>query len=118
MNFRTEIISGKLFLKRLKKLQKKFPSIKQDIEFLKGELLANPRIGVDLGNGAYKIRLKIKGKAKGKSGGARVISYVETELIGVIQNNKVILLTIYDKSEVDSISKEQVRLLIKGVADE
>jgi mRNA-degrading endonuclease RelE of RelBE toxin-antitoxin system len=112
MNSKTEIISSSLFLKRLKRLHKKFPSLKQDIAGLKAGLLANPRTGVDLGNGTYKIRLKITSKGKGKSGGARVISYVETELIGVVQNNRVILLTIYDKSEVDSISKEQIEALI------
>lgn len=115
MNSKTEIISSKFFLGRLKRLYKKFPSLKQNIEDLKGQLLANPRTGIDLGNGTYKIRLKIKSKGKGKSGGARVISYVETELIGVVQNNVVTLLTIYDKSEVSSISKEQIELLIKSL---
>lgn len=115
MNSKTEIISSKLFLNRMKRLHKKFPSLKQDIEGLKAGLLANPRIGIDLGNGVYKIRLKIKSKGKGKSGGARVISYVETELIGVVQNNIVTLLTIYDKSEVNSISKEQIELLVKSL---
>jgi len=115
MSSKTEIVSSQLFLSRLKRLHKKFPSIKQDVEYLKEQLLTNPRIGVDLGNGAYKIRLKIKSKGKGKSGGARVISYIETELIGMVQNNVVTLLTIYDKSEVNSISREQIELLIENL---
>ena len=118
MNSKTQIISSKLFLGHLKRLRKKFPSIKQDVENLKAELLTNPRTGFDLGNGAYKIRLRIKSKGKGKSGGARVISYVETEVIGFIQNNVVNLLTIYDKSEVDTIIKEQIDWLIKKIKNE
>ena len=114
MNSETEITSSQLFLKKVKRLSKKFPSLKQDITELKNTLLVNPRTGTDLGNGVYKIRLKISSKGKGKSGGARVISYVETEVIGFVKNNKVILLTIYDKSEVDSISKEQIAELIKN----
>ena len=118
MNSKTQIISSKLFLGHLKRLRKKFPSFKQDVENLKAELLTNPRTGFDLGNGAYKNRLRIKSKGKGKSGGARVISYVETEVIGFIQNNVVNLLTIYDKSEVDTISKEQIDWLIKKIKNE
>ena len=98
-----------------KRLMKKYPSLKSDLTDLKDTVLANPTTGTSLGNSAYKIRLAIKSKAKGKSGGARVISYVETEVIGIIQNNVVNLLTIYDKSEVDSISKEQIEWLIKNM---
>lgn len=115
MNSKTEIYSSKLFLKRLKRLHKKFPSIKQDIEELKGLLMSNPRTGTELGNGTYKIRLKITSKGKGKSGGARVISHVETEIIGFVKNNRVNLLTIYDKSEVDSISQEEISELIRNM---
>jgi mRNA-degrading endonuclease RelE of RelBE toxin-antitoxin system len=112
MNSKTVVKNSKYFLKQLKRLNKKFPSIKQDLSELRLNLLANPRLGEDLGGGAYKIRLKIKSKGKGKSGGARIISYVETELVGIIQNNVVTLLSIYDKSEVNSISKEQIEWMI------
>lgn len=50
----------------------------------------------------YKIRLAIKSKGKGKSGGARVITYVLTD------NNEIYLLTIYDKSEFDSIDDKTI----------
>ena len=115
MNSRTSVRYTKKFSGKVKRLHKKFPSLKQDIEDLVGKLLVNPRTGEDLGQGAYKIRLKITSKGKGKSGGARVISHVETELIGFVQNNRVVLLTIYDKSESDSISKEEIKSLIENM---
>ena len=45
-------------------------------------MLETPGQGTPLGHDAYKIRLKITSKEKGKSGGARVISLVENTLIG------------------------------------
>ena len=115
MNYNTIVKNSKYFLKQLKRLNKKFPSLKQDVLELRRTLLEYPRNGEDLGKGAYKIRLKIKSKGKGKSGGARVISHVETELIGIVQNDVVSLLTIYDKSEVGSISKEEIDWLIENM---
>ncbi len=46
------------------------------------------------------------GKGKGKSGGARVITYVVTN------NAEVYLLTIYDKSEFDIIDDKTIRTII------
>ena len=77
--------------------------------------MLQPRTGIPLGNNTFKIRLAIKSKGKGKSGGARIISLVETEVIGLIRSNVVILLTIYDKSEIDSISKEEIDALIESI---
>lgn len=68
----------------------------------------------------YKIRLKISSKGKGKSGGGRVITFVETFLIGVTENisdEEVIvnLLTVYDKGDVDNITDKELKELIKNV---
>jgi mRNA-degrading endonuclease RelE of RelBE toxin-antitoxin system len=115
MSYNTTVKNSKFFLKELKRLSKKFPSLKQDVADLKQMLLSQPRTGDDLGKGAYKIRLAITSKGKGKSGGARVISHVETEIIGVVENNNVTLLAIYDKSEIESFSKEQLDWLIKNM---
>ena len=55
---------------------------------------------------AIKVRVRIDAKGKGKSGDARAITCVK------IVGEQVILLTIYDKSEQDSISdKERDELL-------
>jgi mRNA-degrading endonuclease RelE of RelBE toxin-antitoxin system len=115
MNSKTEVVATKFFLKQLKQLYKKYPSIKNDLTQLNEKLLKEPKTGTPLGNNAFKIRLAIKSKAQGKSGGARVISYVETEIIGILENTTVNLLTIYDKSEVASISKEEILALIENI---
>lgn len=70
-----------------------------------------------IGDNSYKIRLKIKSKQKGKSGGARIITYLEAEIIGVIgqdaETTIINLVTIYDKSEIANITEAELRNLIK-----
>lgn len=76
MNYR--IIPQKHFLKELKRLAKKYHSLKQDLQALQNELSSNPSAGIDLGCGIRKIRMAIGSKNKGKSHGARVITYTYT----------------------------------------
>ena len=80
------------FQKEAKRLIKKYHSLKEDLTLLNNSLCENPEQGKPLGNNCYKIRVAIKSKNKGKSGGARVISCVYS-----IQK-EVFLLSIYDKS--------------------
>jgi hypothetical protein len=68
-----------------------------------------PETGTPLGNNTYKIRLAVQSKGKGKSGGTRVITYVVTD------DNEVYLLTIFDKSEFDSISKKTLKTIINTI---
>lgn len=94
------------FDKGLKKLVKKYPSLKIEIAQLIAELKADPTKGTALGNDCYKIRLAIASKGKGKSGGARVITYF------AITDSAVFLLSIYDKSQQSDIhDKELLQLL-------
>ena len=77
-----------------------------------------PRLGTPLGKDKFKIRLKITSKGNGKSGGARVISLVETTLIGfaeIVSDEEIIvnLITIYDKGDVDNISDKELKGLIQ-----
>ena len=63
--------------------------------------------------------LKISTKGKGKSGGAQVISFVETIIVGVgekISDEEVAvnLLTIYDKADVDNISDKELKEFIRN----
>jgi len=101
------------FQKEIKRLSRKYPSLKSDLLSLRDNLFQDPRIGTPLGNNTFKIRLAIKSKGKGKSGGARIISLVETEIIAKIENTTVNLLTIYDKSEVHTVSLEKILALVK-----
>jgi mRNA-degrading endonuclease RelE of RelBE toxin-antitoxin system len=67
MNYK--IVSTKEFEKDIKKLAKKHASLKADYAALLKELSQNPLTGTPLGNECFKIRLQIKSKSTGKSGG-------------------------------------------------
>ena len=101
------VIPSEKFKREAKRLIKKFPSLKQELVELSAILEKEPETGTPLGNGTFKIRLAIKSKGKGKSGGARVITYFVSE------NNEVYLLTIYDKAEFDSLSDRTIKTIIE-----
>jgi hypothetical protein len=105
MSYKVELTDN--FKKEAKKLIKKYPSLRTEIAELGKELAQSPTTGISLGNDVYKIRLAIASKNKGKSGGARVISFVK--IIG----KTVFLLSIYNKSEKDSISNKEIEALLK-----
>jgi hypothetical protein len=95
------------FDKSVNKLLKKYPSIPSDLRELKTQLLANPADGTSLGKSCYKVRMNIASKKKGKSGGARVITYLK------IQDKQITLLDIYDKAEKDTITDKELTALLK-----
>ncbi len=101
-----EIIPTETFERKLKKLAKKHKSLKSDLSNLVLELLENPTLGTSLGKECYKIRLRIESKGKGKSGGARLITFVR------IINERIFLIDIYDKAEQTTISNEKLKELI------
>jgi len=110
---------AKSFKKQAKPLLKKFSSLRKDLSQLESELIKNPHLGVPIGKSSYKIRLAVKSKGKGKRGGLRVISHIETEIIGIIENEGeeiiVNLISIYDKSETESITDKELNDLISGL---
>lgn len=107
MKYQVETIEQ--FEKEVKKLKKKFPSLKSEILNLVGDLEINPKIGTSIGKGFFKIRLAIKSKGKGKRGGARVITYFK------VVDNIVYLVSIYDKSEKSDISPEELTLIFENI---
>ena len=52
-----KIISLNSFDKELKKLAKKYPSLKKDYADLLDEIDLNPKLGTPIGRNCYKIRL-------------------------------------------------------------
>lgn len=74
------------------------------------ELDTNPNLGTDLGGGLRKIRMAIASKGRGKSGGARVITF---SVIISVEETEINLLTIYDKSERESISRAEIEQLLE-----
>ena len=105
------IISLSSFDKELKKLAKKYPSLKQDYADLLDEIDLNPKLGTPIGRNCYAIRLSIASKGKGKSGGARVT----THLIVNVENEILYLLKIYDKGDLDNISETELKHLLEVV---
>lgn len=97
------------FEKELKRLAKKFPSLKNEFAELITEILENPESGTFIGNNCYKIRLSIASKGKGKSGGARVITYL------YIETESVYLLTIYDKGEKSDLKPNELKMMIDSI---
>jgi hypothetical protein len=108
MNFpELTITTSEVFIKSLKILLKKYPSLKKDLTDFKASLILNPQQGISLGQNCYKVRLNISSKNKGKSGGGRVITFVR------LLRNHIILLEIFDKSEKESISEIELATLLK-----
>ena len=96
------------FKKEAKRLIKKYKSLKSEISKLVTELETNPTKGTPLGNDIYKIRLGISSKGKGKSGGARILSFVK------VTDTKVLLFSIYNKGEKDTVTDKEIKELMKG----
>ena len=107
MSYKVQFIPK--FEKELKRLAKKFPSLKSDFSVLLQSLKESPNQGISLGNDCYKIRMAITSKGKGKSGGARVITCFK------IVNETVFLLTIFDKSEQENIPDKELKELLKFI---
>lgn len=104
-----EVITTPTFDREYKRLKKKYNSLPGDLLLFEKELTQNANIGVDLGGNIRKVRISIKSKSKGKSGGARVITY--TAIVSVSEKT-ILLVTIYDKSEVDTISDDEIKQII------
>lgn len=103
------------FRREAKRLVKKFPSLKDELFGLEVLLRQDPRAGVEITENTYKIRLAVKSKGKGKSGGMRVITHVVEIEMQVEEEDaaiEVFLLSIYDKSEESSISDKDLGRLI------
>lgn len=102
-----KILFTKEFEKELKKLSSKYPSLRYDFSVFLRDLSVTPLQGTPLGNHCYKIRLAVRSKGKGKSGGARVITFVQ------VIKEEVLLVSVYDKSEKESISNEELKERLK-----
>jgi len=109
MNF--DVIATVPFERKLKRLAKKYPSIRDDLFAIAEKLAQNPTLGIPLGKNCYKIRMAVTNKTKGKSGGARLITYVR------VLKNTVYLMDIYDKSELATISTMELQMIIDTLGE-
>lgn len=95
--------STPFFEREAKPLLKKYSSLTNELGLLIDSLAQQPVQGTVLANNCYKIHLAIKSKGKGESGGARVITCV------IAVQKEVLLLSIYDKSEQQTISDAEIK---------
>lgn len=121
MNCRIIVVDD--FKRDAKKLLKKYLSLKDELAAFQEQLLQNPRMGTLIHENVYKIRLSVKSKGKGKSGGLRIITYVlEIEILieedSTEQEIIVYLVAIYDKSDMDNISDKDLKNLIDDIHTE
>ena len=97
------------FEKSFKKIFKKYKhTAKNDLAKFLEMLQENPKMGIELGNNLYKIRVANSSKNQGKSSGYRVITY------HIDESEKVSLVDIYDKSTTSNITKDELIKIIKS----
>jgi mRNA-degrading endonuclease RelE of RelBE toxin-antitoxin system len=104
-----KVIATPIFKRELKRLARKYHSLKDEFAELIESLEEDPEQGTPLGHDCYKIRLSIASKGKGKSGGARVITHI------AVSDTTVYLLSIYDKSEQADITDKELKALLKQI---
>ncbi|MGM9760791.1 MAG: addiction module toxin RelE [Parabacteroides sp.] len=97
------------FKSQFKRLAKKYVSLKKDLLAFQQELLDNPELGIELFPNVRKIRMSIAAKGKGKRGGGRIITYRVDKQTDYCE---ITLLTIYDKSEIESVSIDFIKYLL------
>lgn len=108
MNF--EIFPTPDFEHSFKKLSKRHKSLIDDFKEFEKSLLKNPFQGVELSPGIRKIRMAISSKGKGKSGGARIITY--TVLVSQ-EAGEIFLIDIFDKTDFSTADKEVIKKIIE-----
>ena len=109
MNY--EVILSNRFKRKFKPLSKKYRSLNGELNELIDSLEISPTQGTSLGQRCYKIRLAIQSKGSGKSGGARIVTYVVTE------DEQVILLTIYDKKDKADLEPGELDSLLSELPE-
>lgn len=100
------------FAKEAKRLAKKYPSFKQDYKDFLLSIKNNPLQGDEITKNIRKIRMAIKAKGKGKSGGARVITF---NILTDIENGHVVFLLLYDKGDASTVKVNVVKQLVRDM---
>lgn len=101
---------GDTFLKEAKQLSKKFKLLKADLKHAIDEIESKDDIGIALGYNLFKKRVRNSSIPTGKSGGFRIIIYQQIQ-------NKTILISIYSKTEKESINDHELIEILKAYMD-
>lgn len=98
------------FEKKFRSLSRKYPKLPLDLKDLIDEIENNPGAGERLKGckgPVYKIRMGSRDMKKGKSGAFRIIYFLK------IQENLIYLLTLYPKSERETIHTIEINKILK-----
>ena len=110
-----KVVATHNFEREAKPLLKKYNSLKKELQTFQKSLLENHLLGQKIKEDIYKVRLAVKSKGKGKSGGMRIITYnIQREENEV----RIYLLSIYDKSDLSNISDKFLTTLTKDINKE
>ena len=104
----------KVFDKRLERLERKYPKTTREVRGLVHELIQDQRPGDRIPGVGYpvrKVRLPNRAARRGKSGGFRVVYYAQL-------SDRVILLTIYSKTDQNDVSSAEIRDLVNEAEQE
>jgi mRNA-degrading endonuclease RelE of RelBE toxin-antitoxin system len=108
-NPRVLVIALPTFTQNIRRLRKKYRSILQDLEPMISQLEGGKILGDQVpgvGYPIFKIRVRNSDAQRGKSGGYRVLYYLKT-------SDRILLLTLYSKSEQDDIAAEDLKSIIE-----
>lgn len=104
-----KVILAPEFRRIAKLLRKRFPNLMKDLNPILDQLERDEILGDRLqgiGYRVYKVRVRNSDAQRGKSGGYRVIYYLETDA-------QTVLLTIYSKSDQSDISSRGIQQIIE-----
>ncbi|MEM9220142.1 MAG: type II toxin-antitoxin system RelE/ParE family toxin [Cyanobacteria bacterium P01_F01_bin.150] len=111
--FSVRVEAAPTFGRNIRKLKKKYHSIREDVQPIVEKLQQGEILGAkipDIGYSVFKVRVRNRDNQKGKSGGYRLIYYLQTA-------ESIILLTIYSKSEQANISADDIKQIIGQQTD-
>lgn len=107
-----EVKTTPRFERLFKQLLKRHRSLKEDLLDLIDSLEQNPSQGDELSPGIRKIRMAISSKGRGKSGGARIITY---NIFVSETDGTVYLIDIYDKGDYSTVDKTILQNIINDI---
>ena len=99
------------FKREFKRLNKRYRSLPQDVNDVVNQIKADLKSGTPIKMGCFKHRVAIESKNRGTRGGGRLIAYVW------IDKETVYLLTIYDKSEKETVTDAELAEMLRGLED-
>ncbi len=104
----TRVETSKQFNREFKRLSKKYRDLLEIVVPFSARLGSGERLGerlAGIGYEAYKVRLENPAAKRGRSGGFRIIYYVESPA-------QVILITMFSKTEHANISNSEIQQII------